>query len=73
MRAVHFIEGVGLGLAGFAFVAGTVSLLISARVKWAIKARAKVFERSVAQYMDLPSLDAMIWRFWIWDVEDFLP
>ena len=48
-------------------------LFLLFRNSWVCRVRVNMIYNDHDKYEELPSYDAMLWRFWIWDVNKFLP
>lgn len=58
----------------FCFVFIAFCLLMINRNEWVFKARTGVLhERGHEVYSALPSYETMLYTFWVWDVNKFLP
>lgn len=46
-------------------------LFMLVRNHWVYSVRSSALNKSLGEYYKLTSYDNMLWRFWIWDVEQF--
>ena len=43
------------------------------RNDWTYSVRRKLLRSNMIAYDQLPSYNYMLWHFWIWDIDKFLP
>lgn len=56
-----------------AVVSLACALFMLQRNEWVYRVRSKMIDEDWATYQRLPTYDAMMSRFWVWDVRAFLP
>ncbi|MET0439171.1 MAG: hypothetical protein ABW043_16930 [Devosia sp.] len=73
-------EYTALGFVAIFGSATAFTLFMLARNSWVFKQRMKLIRQSaydpatntLSPYASLPSYEAMLWRFWIWDINKFI-
>ena len=61
----------------FGFICVAVALIalfgVLPRNHWVLHERLRILRTDPEMYRKLPSYDSMVWRFWVWKIEDFIP